>query len=173
MPGQTIIIIGFMGSGKTTVGKELARLIAGRAVDLDSWIAEREQRSPADIIEGDGEAAFRRIETQALGEVLREASGSSAMVVALGGGAWTTPENRQLIAERGAFTVWLDPSFEVCWQRIAAGQEVRPLARSRAQAEALYVARRGVYELADAKIPVHENDSAAEIATRIASAISQ
>ena len=173
MSNQTIIIIGFMGSGKTTVGTELAILLAGRAVDLDSWIAEREQRSPADIIEQDGEAAFRRIETQALGEVLRKASDSFATVVALGGGAWTTPENRQLIVKRGAFTAWLDPSFDVCWKRIVAGQEVRPLARSREQAEALYVTRRGIYELADAKIPVHENDSAEEIATRIASAISQ
>jgi shikimate kinase len=169
MSSQTIIIIGFMGSGKTTVGKELARLLNYRAVDLDSWITEREQRGPAEIVEQDGEAAFRQMETQALSEVLREASGSSAMVVAVGGGAWTIAENRRLIAKHGAFTAWLDPSFELCWQRIEAGQEVRPLARSREQAQALYDIRRPLYELADARISVYENDSAQAIAARVAS----
>ncbi len=167
MTSQTIIIIGFMGCGKTTVGNELARLLNCRAVDLDSWIAEREQRGPTKIIEHDGEAVFRRIETQALGEVLREASGGSVTVIAVGGGAWTTEENRQLIAEQKALTVWLDASFELCWQRITAGHKTRPLARSREQAQALYRARRRVYELADARIPVCENNSAREIAKRV------
>ena len=81
---HTIVIVGFMGSGKTTVGNELARRLACRAVDLDSWITERERRSPTEIIEQDGETAFRRIETEALLEVLREAFGSSATVVAVG-----------------------------------------------------------------------------------------
>jgi shikimate kinase len=169
---QTIIIIGFMGSGKTTVGHKLARLLDCRAVDLDLWIAEREQRSPTEIIEQDGEAAFRRIETLALGEVLRDASGSSS-IVAVGGGAWTLPENRQLIAEQGSFTVWLDVPFELCWQRIAAEQQVRPLARSREQAQALYLERRPVYELADLRIPVNENDTAVEVALRVSDAIAQ
>ena len=164
---HTIVIVGFMGSGKTTVGNELARRLACRAVDLDSWITERERRSPTEIIEQDGETAFRRIETEALLEVLREAFGSSATVVAVGGGAWTVPENRQLIAEHGGFTVWLDPPFELCWQRIAVGNEVRPLARSREQAEALYVARRGVYELADTRIPVDQSESVEAIASRV------
>ncbi len=170
MSNQTIIIIGFMGSGKTTVGHELARLLDLRAVDLDSWIAEREQRTPSEIIEQDGEAAFRRIETRALGEVLRDASEVSS-VVAVGGGAWTVPENRQLIAEREGFTVWLDPPFELCWQRIAAEQKARPLARSREQAQALYLERRPVYELADLRIPVSENDTALTVATRVSDAI--
>jgi shikimate kinase len=169
---QTIIIIGFMGSGKTTVGQELARLLDRRAVDLDWWITEHEQRGPTEIIEQDGEAAFRRIETRALGEVLQEACGV-ASVVAVGGGAWTVPENRQLIAEQGCFTVWLDAPFELCWQRIAAERERRPLARSREQAQALYLERRGVYELADFQIPVLENDSAAAVATRVAVAFAK
>lgn len=173
MSSQTIIIIGFMGSGKTTVGNELARLLACRAVDLDSRIAEREQRSPTEIIEQDGEAAFREIETQTLREVLREAPDGSAEVVAVGGGAWTIPENRRLIAEQGGFTVWLDAPFELCWQRIASGPETRPLARAREQAEALYLARRPAYELADALISVNENDSAEEIAKNVAVALAK
>lgn len=173
MASQTIIIIGFMGSGKTTVARELALQLACGAVDLDSWITEREQRHPAEIIELNGEAAFRTIETKALGEVLREAQRSSAGVIAVGGGAWTTPENRQLIAQQGWFTIWLDPSFELCWQRIEASPELRPLARSREQAQALYLARRPFYELADARIPILESDSAEAIATKVASLISR
>lgn len=163
---QTIVIIGFMGSGKTTVGQELARLLERRVVDLDSWITEREQRDPTEIIEQDGEAAFRRIETQALGEVLRDVD--VAGVVAVGGGAWTIAENRQLIAAQGCFTVWLDAPFELCWQRIAAEGARRPMARSREQAQALYLERRGFYELADVRIPVYEDDSAAVVAARVA-----
>ena len=171
MSNPTIIIIGFMGSGKTTVGVELARLLDCRAIDLDSWITEREQRSPTEIIEQDGEAVFRRVETETLGEVLRAASGGAAMVVAVGGGAWTIAENRRLIAKQGALTVWLDPSFELCWQRIEAGEGARPLARSREEAQALYDVRRPLYELADAIIPVLETDSAQAIAIKVASFI--
>lgn len=160
-----------MGSGKTTVGQELARLLDRRAVDLDTWITERERRGPTEIIEQDGEAAFRRIETEALGEVLRD--GDVAGVVAVGGGAWTVPENRQLIAEQECFTVWLDAPFELCWQRIEAERERRPLARSREQSQALYCKRRPVYELADARVPVDENDSGAAVATRVAVAFAK
>ena len=70
----------------------------------------------------------------------------------------------QLIAEQGALTVWLDASFKLCWKRIAHGHEVRPLARSREQAQALYSLRRRLYELADSRIPSLKNDTAREIA---------
>lgn len=78
-----IIIIGFMGTGKTTVAFELARKLNCRAIDLDDLITQREKRSPKEIIQQDGEAAFRSIETQ----MLREALMASARVVAVGGGA--------------------------------------------------------------------------------------
>jgi len=161
---QAIIIIGFMGSGKTTVGYALARLLDRRAIDLDSFIMVHEQRSPKEIIEQDGEAAFRRIETRALRQVLLEAS---AGVIAVGGGAWTIAENRDLIASEAGFTAWLDPSFELCWKRIESGAQARPLAASREAAEALYAARCPVYELADARIPVYENESPDDIARKV------
>jgi shikimate kinase len=164
---QTIVIIGFMGSGKTTVGNALARLLDCRALDLDSFITECEQRGPKEIIEQDGEEAFRRIETRALREVLLEAS---AGVITVGGGAWNVAENRKLIAIQKAFTVWLDPSFELCWKRIESDAELRPLAPSRGLAQTLYAARRPVYELANARVPVYENESAEEIAKQVARA---
>jgi shikimate kinase len=172
MSSQTIVIVGFMGAGKTTVGSALARLLDCRAADLDSWIAEREQRAPGEIIEQDGEAAFRRKETEALSDVLQQAR-SSAIVIAVGGGAWTLAENRQLIAQHEAFTVWLDAPFELCWQRIESSEDARPLAPSREIAEALYDARRPIYALADARVRVSGDDDAEEAARKMADAISQ
>ncbi|MEP6819869.1 MAG: shikimate kinase [bacterium] len=170
MTNQPIIIIGFMGTGKTTVAQELARKLNCPAVDLDELITEREGRSPGEIIEQDGEDKFRELETQMLREVLGE---QSARLVAVGGGAWTIAANRQLIAEHGAFTAWLDAPFDLCWQRIEAGGEVRPLARSRELAQELYRKRRPVYELAGARIAVSDNESAAEIATKVIHAFSK
>jgi len=165
MANQQIIIIGFMGTGKTTVAQSLARLLNRRAIDLDNLITQRENRSPREIIEQEGEKAFREIETQTLREVLLDATDC---VISVGGGGWTIAENRKLIARHGALAVWLDSSFDLCWKRIEAGREARPLARSRALAEALYSARRPVYELAEVRIPVYENESVETIAQKVA-----
>jgi shikimate kinase len=165
MTNQQIIIIGFMGTGKTTVAHSLARLLNRRAIDLDNLITLRENRSPGEIIEQEGEQTFREIETQTLREVLLE---GTDFIIALGGGGWTIAENRQLIAERAALAVWLDSSFDLCWKRIEAGREARPLARSREQAEALYASRRPIYELAEARIPVYENESVEAITQKVA-----
>jgi shikimate kinase len=164
-----IIIIGFMGTGKTTVARELALRLNCLGVDLDELITKNERRSPKEIIEQVGENTFREIETKTLREVLIE---GVACVVAVGGGAWTIAENRKLIKEQGAFTVWLDAPFELCWKRIEAGLETRPLARSQETARKLYAGRRSVYELADARVTVNEDESIEETAQKVASAVS-
>ena len=167
---QQIVIIGFMGTGKTTVAHELGRKLNCLAVDLDELITRHEGRSPSEIIDQDGEERFRGLETHLLREVLGE---EPARVIAVGGGAWTIAANRRLIAEHGAITVWLDAPFELCWKRIEAGREARPLARSRKMAERLYRERRPVYELAGVRILVSESESAAEIAAKVSDAILQ
>ena len=158
-----------MGTGKTTVARELGRKLNCLAVDLDELITRREGRSPNEIIEQDGEEKFRELETQMLCEVL----GAGPRVIAVGGGAWTIAANRQVIAEHEAITVWLDAPFELCWKRIEAGAEVRPLARSRELAERLYSERRPVYELAATRVVVSENENAEEIATTIIHSLSK
>ena len=165
---QQIVIIGFMGTGKTTVARELSRKLNCLAVDLDELIARRERRSASEIIEQDGEGEFRRIESQLLYETLEDAR---ARIIAVGGGAWTIAANRQLIAGRGAFSVWLDADFDLCWKRIESGSQTRPLARSREMAERLYSERRHLYELADARVTVSASDSAAEIATKVSNEV--
>jgi len=116
-----------MGSGKTTVAQALARALDCALLDLDRLITERLERTPKEIIEEDGEPAFREVETRFLREVL---AAGSARVIALGGGAWTVETTRDLIVSHNGFTVWLDAPFEVCWQRIEAAGSERPLAVS-------------------------------------------
>ena len=127
-----------MGSGKTTIARELGRALNCRAIDVDALISEREKRSPGKIITESGEDEFRRIETETLAQVLLEESpGVTTRIMALGGGAWTLQRNRDLISRHQGFTVWIDAPFEVCWQRIQASDATRPLAPSRETAERL------------------------------------
>ena len=161
MKDRRIVIIGFMGCGKTTVAQALARQLGCDSIDLDSFISEREGRSPAEIIEQDGEAAFREIETRALREVLKK---NHPRVIALGGGAWTIPANRALVAQHDCLSVWLDAPFELCWERItSSANTIRPMAPDRDSAQKLYEARRESYELAQLRVDTSA-DPLAEIA---------
>ena len=169
MTNQQLIIVGFMGSGKTTVAREVARRLNRAAIDLDDFITMSTGRSPAEIIQQDGEPGFREIETRWLDEVLLQ---NPAAIIAAGGGAWTITENRRLISKAGARTVWLDAPFELCWKRIQANEEMRPLAPSMEVAEQLYQNRRPVYELADLRIAIADGDNVDEVAGRIVSLIS-
>jgi shikimate kinase len=149
-----IVVTGFMGSGKTRIARRLAERLNVEFVDLDEQITARHGRSPAELINEDGEAAFRVIESKALLEVLKN---KSAGVIALGGGAWIKRRNRNLIDEYNCLSVWLDVPFEICWYRIQASGDERPLARTKGQARALYNRRRSVYQLAKIHVQVPIN----------------
>lgn len=144
-----------MGCGKTKLARELARRLGVVMVDLDDQITKRTGRSPAQLIDEDGEPAFRTVETDTLRHVLHE---GEARVIALGGGAWIQEANRQLVEQYDGVSVWLDAPFDMCWTRIEASQEDRPLGRTRDQAFALYQQRRPVYELATIHVPVGEEN---------------
>src|SRR5262245_3623240 len=163
MMNQRIVIVGFMACGKTTVGRELARQLNCDFVDLDSFINEVHGRSPAEIIEQDGEESFRKIETLALRDVLQN---QETAVVALGGGAWTIPANRTLIAQHNYSSVWLDAPFDLCWQRINRAATVRPLAPNRAAAQTRYDDRRPHYALAR-RIAINESSTPQMLAEEI------
>lgn len=162
---RRIVILGFMGSGKTTVGGALARALNCDFVDLDSYINKQEGRSPAEIIKEDGEASFREVETLALRSVLER---PDARVIALGGGTWTKRANRTLVALHDCHSVWLDAPFELCWKRIEANPEiVRPMATDRVTGEARFETRRQDYASAQRHIAVDESDTAETIAEKI------
>ena len=164
MNTQRIVILGFMACGKTTVGRELARQFESTFVDLDSFIAERHGRSPAEIIQSDGEVSFRKIETLALRDILQN---KEMGVIALGGGTWTIPANRTLLALFECTTVWLDAPFELCWKRIDSSEDVRPLAPNRVSALDRFHERAKDYALADSRIQVSESDTPELIAGQI------
>jgi shikimate kinase len=169
MNDQRILITGFMGSGKTTVAREVARQLNCGWVDLDNLITKQERRTPGEIIERQGEEKFREAETEMLRQVL---STSSERVIAAGGGVWTIADNRELIAEHEALAVWLDTPFALCWQRIQGGGD-RPLARSRAAAQKLYDARLPIYQTAGVRIVVDDSQTAEDVAKAIIAALSR
>jgi shikimate kinase len=88
-------------------------------------------------------------------------------VIALGGGAWITEENRELIAQHNGVSVWLDAPFELCWQRIEASADDRPLGRTREQSARLFQLRRPIYELATIHLPVMAHEDPANIIARL------
>lgn len=162
-----IVIIGFMGCGKTAVARALARRLYLPFVDLDHVIAEQHGRTAAQLIREDGEAIFRAIETKVLHQLLER---RERRVISLGGGAWITEANRRLIDQYGCVSVWLDTPFELCWQRIEASAEDRPLGRTREQAEQLYRARQPVYRQATIRLPVHADERLDTLVDRLVSA---
>ena len=149
-PIDRIMLTGFMGSGKSTVGRRLAQRLGWRFIDLDSLIEERDGRPVSRIFAESGEAAFRVMETDALASTLLEAH----IVVALGGGALETHANRQALgADSQTCTVLLTASFETlydrCQQQIAAAADislpVRPLLGDREAAAARLAQREANY----------------------------
>ena len=118
------MLIGFMGSGKTSVGRELARMLGFRFVDTDEEVMRvAGGRSIPRIFEEEGEAKFRELESG----VLELLSGVSGLVVATGGGLPLSRENRKRMSSIG-FVVWLDAAREAILQRVS-GNANRPLLR--------------------------------------------
>jgi shikimate kinase len=169
MSERRVVITGFMGAGKTTVAHALARLLGARALDLDDLVAAREGRSAQRLIDEEGEAFFRDAETRALEEALRD---ERARVIATGGGAFTFERNRALVEASRCLTVWLDAPFELCWQRIQAEDNSRPLGRDEAKARELYERRRAAYALAELRLRVRVDSTPEHLAREIERALS-
>ena len=159
-----IVITGFMGCGKTEIARRLALRRQLLLLDLDHEIARQHGRTAAQLIVEAGEPAFRKIETVTLRELLEKGNPG---VIALGGGAWITEANRELISDHKALSVWLDTPFHLCWQRIEASPEDRPLGRSREQAEQLYRLRQPIYQLATIRVPVVAHEPLENLVDRL------
>lgn len=158
-----IYLTGFMGSGKTTVGRRLAERLVVPFIDLDHEIERRTRTSVRAIFEAEGEAAFRRLETEAL----RATQAYADVVVATGGGTLVTPGNLRLIRQAGV-SVWLNPPFQTIVDRIGAlGKKDRPLFKDETQALALYQERLPFYRQTDLTLDVGKLESAEEVASRL------
>jgi shikimate kinase len=155
-PVNSVFLVGFMGAGKTSVGRALGQRLNWIFEDLDDRIQSREGRTVAEIFQDSGETEFRRAEHAALQHVLQELRGGGARIVALGGGAFVQKENATLLKAFSAPTVFLDAPIEELWQRCCTQASetgaARPLLRSVEQFRKLYETRRNSYRKAALKV---------------------
>lgn len=163
-----VVIVGFMGAGKTTVARALARLMNDSVIDLDESVTKNEGRTPQALIDEEGEEYFREAETRALRLALEY---GTARIIAAGGGAWTLERNRALVTAHECLTVWLDAPFELCWQRTRAEDNQRPFARDEAKARELYERRRAAYALASLRLRVEPGATPEQLAREIERAL--
>lgn len=149
---RCVVLIGFMGAGKTTVGRALARLLRCDFYDLDDVIEQREQKRVAEIFASSGEATFRQLESAALNGLLQEHASTSDLVIALGGGAFVQQQNRIGLDAAGAITVLLEAPLEELHRRCSVENKARPLAREKQRFNELFAIRRADYALARHKV---------------------
>lgn len=165
---QPIVLLGFMGAGKTSVARALANKLACEWVDLDKYVERKARKSIPEIFKSLGERAFRQLEIVSLKEVMLN---GTVHVIALGGGAWTIEENRKAVAENNFLSIWLDAPFKLCWQRVTNEDANRPLAVNETAARKLFDLRRGIYEQATFKIEIKPENSPENIADQIISLV--
>jgi shikimate kinase len=166
---KSVFLVGFMGAGKTSVGRSLGRRLGWRFEDLDDRIEARAGHSIAEIFRGLGEAEFRRLENTFLRELVSEL-GTEPRVVALGGGAFAQPENVGLLERADVRVVFLDGPAEELHRRCEEEQRERPLLQDAKQFGALYEQRRSAYLMASCRIDTTGKDVdgvAVEVACRL------
>ena len=125
-PARIVALTGFMGAGKTSIGRALADLLGWRFVDLDQEIELRQKATVREIFQGQGEAQFREIETAALREMLERVPAPARMVIALGGGTFVQPHNAVLLRNAGARVVFLETPLEEMLERCGTESHRRP-----------------------------------------------
>jgi shikimate kinase len=171
---RSVFLVGFMGAGKSSVGRALSQTLNCVFEDLDDRIERREGRSITEIFGTSGEIEFRRAEREALRQVLQELGAEEIRIVGLGGGAFVQAENAALLEADGVLTVFLDAPVKELWQRcVKQAKEQglkRPLLQSLEQFQMLFESRRSGYLKAALRVETGGRKVAA-IAREIAQAI--
>jgi shikimate kinase/3-dehydroquinate synthase len=160
---RPIAVTGFMGAGKSTVGRLLAHRLGRPFADADAEIQRRAGCSVRALFERDGEPAFRALEETVTGDLLAR---DDAPVIALGGGALVSEVTRERVLDH-AFCAWLDVPFATAWERVEGAPGARPLAGDRAGFEQLGARRAAIYA-ATADAIVAGADSADDMAAALA-----
>jgi len=166
---KNIVLIGFMGTGKTTIGILLANRLGYNFVDTDGLIVDKLKMSIPDIFALHGEEYFRRLEKSILTAVME----NNRQVISTGGGIVLNPENRALILEKG-LVIALEASLEELWKRLSKDKS-RPLLfgeNPRKKMEELYLSRKSLYHQAHFRIFV-DHKSPEEIVSEILSRIQE
>ena len=166
---RVVVLVGMMGSGKTTVGRRLATKLGFRFIDTDDLVVAKAGKPVREIFEHDGEPAFRELESDAV----RDAVASPVdTVVAAAGGCVLSDNNRSYISERASYVVWLDADVSALGQRTSRSAH-RPLLDGDAESRlaALDEARRPLYQsIADVRLDTTPK-SVDEVVEEIASLV--
>lgn len=162
MKVMKVYVIGFMGAGKTTIGRELASRIEVPFFDLDELIQSSEQMSVKDIFSAQGEPYFRKRER----DLLRSTRHLDRAVIATGGGTFTFDENIQFIKAEG-LSIYLSAPYAVLRSRVGEKAAERPLFRDDTATHDLFASRIRYYRLADLTIEMREEETPAEIVERL------
>ena len=164
-----IVLLGYMASGKSTIGREISKKLDMKFIDLDDYISKREKRSISEIFKVEGEIYFRRIESLYLGEILNS---KDSFILSLGGGTPCYSNNMELILNSEASSIYIKANIKILASRLIAEKNKRPLVADLEDDKLLeFVAkhlfeRRFFYE--QASITVHTEDkSIEEIITEI------
>lgn len=172
---QRVILTGFMGAGKSTVGRLLAECIGWNFLDLDTHIERVAGKAAKDLFADLGEAGFRQLESDVFAEALRQAE----VILAPGGAVIDKSENQAMLASsQGSYTIFLDAPFEILIARCTKQEQseqatYRPLLHQEAIAKARYDARKLLYA-AHAQLRVDvANATPLEILQHILEAISR
>lgn len=145
-----LYLTGFMGSGKTTIGRAVAKRLTKAFVDLDDAVEARAGMTISEIFERHGEAEFRRLESVLLSEV----SALGSRVVATGGGTMDSPKNLRLMKQSG-ITIWLDAPLDLLLERLEADPaDKRPLFNDPESFTSLYRQRLPLYRRSDFRIEI-------------------
>jgi shikimate kinase len=156
-----IYLVGFMGSGKTTVGRELAARIDAPFFDLDELIESAEKMSIREIFALQGEPYFRKRER----DILRSTKHLEHAVIATGGGTFTFDENIQFIQSEG-MSVYLSAPYALLRGRVGT-KEDRPLFRDDLSTHELYANRIRYYRMSDLTVEIREEETPVEIVERL------
>lgn len=138
---MVVFLCGFMGCGKSTVGRELARLMGSKFIDMDSYIESKEKMSIPQIFASKGEPYFRQVEAQTVVEL----SNTNA-IVGCGGGAMLNPTSAE-VGRKAGQVIFLDVPFETCYERIK-GDTNRPIvmSNSKEELESIFNSRHAIYK---------------------------
>lgn len=149
---QNIILVGYMGSGKTTIGRKIASNLGFRFVDTDELVRQRADRSIPEIFSESGEEAFREMETEALESVVD----NECQVISTGGGIVLRDQNRALLRDAG-YCVWLKANPDTIYERICNNGH-RPLLETENP-------RQTIYTMLQERLPKYLDVANLEVAT--------
>jgi shikimate kinase len=167
LKGVNLYLIGMMGAGKTTVGRELAKQLSYGFVDADNVIEQATKQSINQLFASVGEAGFRQIES----DVLAQICAFTKLVISTGGGVILQQKNWSYL--RHGLIVWLDVPVELLYTRLAL-DTTRPLLQDvdlKQKLRSLLEQRQALYNQADLRISVSEGETPSQIATRVLEAI--